>query len=367
MLNDFTILYNSFYFTVATIVLFSILLFYSDYNYRRQTNIFLIISTSVLYILIFGSRDWNIGSDTYRYIYTMNKFSSLSALKLYQIRDFGIYSISVFLNTITSNKQAILYTMAILYMIPIAFAFISLKMDHTFLLFFCFVSFFFFKSMGANILKQGVAISFFLLAIVLITNNYKPHLPIIFMSVAFLFHASILIPITFFLVSKYIKKIQIPLIVYLLAIILSYLDTDLIKLLNSVPLLNKLVNYRLQSYMLSTSIGIYRTGFRADFVIFNSIFTLVGLYFYNQRHIKIFYPNYKRFLFSYILTSSVFFLMFHIPYSDRFGVLSWGFIPFLLSPFLSKHGEYKYGPLKLFAFSLLSFILLNIIYFKNQT
>ena len=104
----------------------------------------------------------------------------------------------------------------------------------------------------------------------------------------------------------------------------------------------------------------YRIGFRPDFVLFNTLFFLLGIYIYKNKLEK------KERLFVvlkfYVLTSVVFFLSFYFPYSDRMGIISWIFIPLILLEFPDtpiKYFSLKYSLIIFFSFLL--FWVINII------
>ena len=205
-------------------------------------------------------------------------------------------------------------------------------------------------------MRQGIAISFFLLSL-----NYYKKKKIFYSLILFLisisFQYSMVIPVCIFLFSSKLKTIKLPIICFLFFSVLSIFNFNILSILNNkITLINR-INYVLNATWIE-----YRTGFRIDFFIFNTFFVTLGLYFFKQSINKI--PEYKTYLSSYLFTSSIFFLMFPFPYSDRFGLLSWIFIPFILLPFFHEIKRFKkYGLLIsyaiIFSFNIFFMILEN--------
>lgn len=188
--------------------------------------------------------------------------------------------------------------------------------------------------MGINIQRQGIAFSLFFCAITYYQLQNKKFITYLLYILAFMFHASIIIPIVAFFVSKKIKAVKIPLLIYLLSTGLSLVNFNFYGVLEQIPIINILVEERLEGY-LNIDEERYRIGFRPDFWFFNTIFLFIGYYTYrNIKKLSVNIEFYKTIFFSYIFTSSFFFLMFSYGFSDRYGVLSWIFIPFLLLPYV---------------------------------
>ena len=60
----------------------------------------------------------------------------------------------------------------------------------------------------------------------------------------------------------------------------------------------------------------------------------------------------------YILATAIFFLSFTIPFSDRFGLLSWVMIPFVIRPMLNE----KYSKTSVVSLTLFSFLIYSLHY-----
>lgn len=329
----FNIQYNLVYYAVSFVALLLIIEFYYRNINTSKIQKIILFFLLVGIILLFGFRTEMVGTDTPRnikyfvdsYSFTINSFS--------EVKDIGLYAVSKFIAKLTSNVDIFLTVLAILYIGPIYIGINNLKLKNPLIFFFFLFSFFFFKSMGINIQRQGIAFALFFCGI---TYNLKDKnfISYVLYALAFVFHASIIIPIVVFFVSKKIKAVKIPLLIYLLSTGLSLVNFNFYGVLEQIPIINILVEERFDGY-LNIDEEHYRIGFRPDFWFFNTIFLFIGYYTYrNIKKLSVNIEFYKTIFFSYIFTSSFFFLMFSYGFSDRYGVLSWIFIPFLLLPYV---------------------------------
>lgn len=327
----FDIKYNIIYYAVSIIVLLFIVEFnLKNKNTEKIQKIFLFFILLGI-VLLFGFRTVEVGSDTPRNIksftdsFTINSFS--------EVKDIGLYAVSKFIAKLTSNVDIFLTVLAVLYIGPIYIGINNLKLKNPLIFFFFLFSLFFFKSMGINIQRQGIAFALFFCAITYQIQNKKVVSYVLYV-LAFMFHASIIIPIVAFFASKKIKTIKIPLLIYLLSTGLSLMNFNFYVVLEQIPIINILAEERVEGY-LNIDEERYIIGFRPDFWLFNTVFLLLGYYTYRIiEKLPINKEFYKTIFFSYIYISSFFFLMFSYGFSDRYGVLSWIFIPFLLLPYI---------------------------------
>src|SRR5690606_25570603 len=199
----FNFRYNIIYYITACITLFFVAEFYiKNKSHTKAQNFFLILIFLCL-IILFGTRGYNVGTDT---LNNIKYFTGRVQIKSFsELNDLGLYTISILLQRISNNITDFLIVLAILYIVPFYISFRNLKLKNPLIFFFCIFSMFFFKGMGINIQKQGLAFSFFILGVTFIFKNIKFFGYLLF-GLAFLFHASIIIPISIFFVSFKIKK-----------------------------------------------------------------------------------------------------------------------------------------------------------------
>ncbi|AZA85011.1 hypothetical protein C1637_22290 [Chryseobacterium lactis] len=317
-------------------------------------------------ILLFGFRDLEVGSDTglYAWQYTNTEeveswgtdfFINIlfSILKLF----FGNDPVTFFMfMAIAFNGTIFLTTYYIskIYSVNILF------------ILFTFFSLFFYKTLGINIIRQGVSLGFFILGIVLFfnRNKNKSKIPLICTFIlCILFHFTSIIPIALLFTINYsYKKIPIKYfyILYVVSIILSFFNFGFNTIIDSS--LVSTVDERRSSYLdANASDGLYLVGFKPQFVIFNSFFLLLFIYLKNRMDKKNIKDTMYLVIFElFILLSCIFFLFFHIPYSDRWGVMSWILIPFLMMPYFNK----KYNDKIPFAVIVLGLVGI-FIFFSN--
>lgn len=318
-----------------------------------KTNQFLVVIFGLLWILLFGFRDLDVGSDTRAYIFAYDNFLSNSgSTASEEFKDFGYYIYMVLISQISTSERLFLVLFDFIYLFPLLYLFLKIKTNHVFILFFSFCSFFFFKSMGINVMRQGVGVSFFLLGLWYFFEDRKKKAYLLFL-IGYLFHGSLLISIATIFIAEKIKNLKVPVMIFVGAIVLAFIGFDFSLLFAKVPVLNFLFEERLQSYIEYDDAG-YETGFRLNFIVFNSIFALIGIYFHKKGANETI-PYYNKILYSYLILSAVFFLMFTLPFSDRTGILSWILIPLLLLPLIQvKYADFSL--LKLYFLSIFIFV-----------
>lgn len=359
-MKEFNLYYNTIYVFLSLSILILLRLYALKAKDYAKINNVVIILFSIVYFFVFSTRSLDVGTDTYRYLKTYNLICRYGFLAY--TSDIGFSMFYSFLDVINIEGRDVFYGLSFLYMVPISLAFIFLKDENKAIIFFAFISMFFFKSMGINILRQGISSALFLLALVLYQDKGKVKFSYVLLLLAFFFHAAIVIPVFCFLLSKRLKNITIPLLVYFTCVALSVLNVNIIGVLENIPLLNVLFEERAKGYMVSDNVKGYQIGFRLDFFVFNLIFILIGLYFYQKRNIHDYLPNYKTNLYTFLFITSVFVFMFNYPFSDRFGVLSWVLIPFILQPFVLKQiRNAKLNNIVVYIISIFIFIFFNVV------
>jgi len=358
IIDAFNLRFTLVYLSVA---FFAIILINEYVNKRKNSdemqNILLLFYALVI-ILVIGTRNKVVGADSERTLIFFNGTRTIKSLS--ELKDVGNYFISLLARKLSDNYKVFFTMNAVLYIAPIVVGIRNLTQKNRFFIFFIIISMFFFKTMGINTTKQGIAFSFFFLAITF--YDKKKWLSIVFFIIAFFNHASIIIPILIFLTSSVFKNLNFIFFVYIATTILSLIHFDLNTLLSNIPGVNILVQERLDGYYNKFATQNYKIGFRADFFVFNTIFAIIG--YYTLKNITVLEEKlkYERFYITYMLTSSFFFLMFSAAFSDRFGVLSWIFIPFLLYPYTQMRN--KIGVINLVGIFLICFSLFLIFNFK---
>lgn len=334
----FPMLYNLIYFITACVVLISSLSIEINKDYLRQIKLgrFLILLPIIFLIPLIGLREFNVGSDTLSYHIIL----WLTDTSIDYSSEFFFVLIANTLKYLNLSYGYFLFLIAFLFifLIYIFVSKISIKYhSNAFFIFFAYMSMFFFLSLGINIIRQGVSLALLLVAYSFFINRQSKLKIISFVLFSFAFHSSSLIPVLIFTLIIFSKNVAIIkdkyfYLIFFLFIVLSYLNFGL---LDIAPTLMDFLgsDNRRVGYLSGDDLD-YRTGFRLDFIIFNTVFLFISIYAKSlimYRDLKDIYSTIVRY---YIVASCLFFMAFQLPYSDRWGLFSWVVIPLIMSPLL---------------------------------
>lgn len=331
---EYKILYYTLY-SVAT--LFAVITAFSiDFkkrNFKGAAN-WIVYVLMLAYIFLFGMRSENIGTDTTMYHWQYTHYNEITFGT-----DAPIGLIFNFLHIFSDSPQIFLFVMSLLY---VSLNFYALKKYARFyefnfsLIVFSLISLFFFESLGINIIRQGLSLAFFVLAIVFRDVSPKEKSRwILFFILSICFHFTSLIPVLLYLLIVYFKRIRIIYfyIIYLIAVLSSAVGISFLSFKDYfIGFL--LVDERRSGYLDGNDFS-YDIGFKPQFVAFNTIFLILFVYL-NKIQKNEFYSSLLKY---YMLISSIFYMMFQIPFSDRWGIMSWCVIPFLFAPMFKVYPD----------------------------
>ena len=326
-------LYNLIYFCTACLVLVSALSseIKKDVLFQNSLAQYLVAFPLISLVFLVGFREYNVGVDTQSYYKNLWEdnikvdFSGEFLLDLMALifRYFDL-SFTLFLFLISFLFYIFLYKALKKYT--------EIYNSNLLITFFSCISFFFFLSMSINVIRQGVSLSILLFAcsLWLGDGNNRRILMLLLLSLAF--HSTSIIPFLIFLFCIFWGKFKVLpyfILFYFISICLAYINIGFQNF--SSIFLDFLENNSRSNYFSGEDYG-YQIGFKPQFVVFNTLFLLIGLYVRNgilNIHLK----NKYDILMSYYIISSIFlFMAFQLPYSDRWGLFSWFVIPFLISP-----------------------------------
>lgn len=308
-------------------------------------------------IYMFTNRPVEFASDTANYISKLNfeKNEIFLGKSFNHTKDIAwdiFIRICAFLDL---SDRTFLFICASLFLIPLLLAIYKLFGSNNMLLvFYLLFSCFFFWSSGTNVLRSGIAFSFFMLAI---SYKGKSSKEILFFILSILFHLSFIFPVCAWYIFKYIKiSIKYVLIIWGVCLIISYLNINILN--NIIQLIGStMINDRINTYV-NFNYTDYGIGFRLDFIFFSLFFICTSLFSRGKIYSDNFYELLLR---VYIIANAFFLLTMNIIYSDRFALLSWMLIPVLIAyPLIQS--RYKNGRILLFLFSL-SMIFFNFLIF----
>ncbi|WP_136668956.1 EpsG family protein [Flavobacterium sp. H122] len=321
-----------------------------DIKNKRNVRINLIFGIVIAlgYSLVFGFRDYSVGSDTMMYV-EQYRYNTISEAK-----DLG-FSILVEIFRAITNERGFFVGIALMYNLSLVFLFYVWDRSKTYLMYFTFTSFFFFESFGINVIRSGLAVPFLLVSFVLILKGRKLRAYIIEIFGISL-HGSVLMPFLFFLLAKRNVHYKLFYVIFFLAIVLSFLGIGIDSLLEFLPFFNIIFKNRFDTYFDNEGWIEYELGFKLSFVVFNMFFAFLGYFFLKRFDDIEAQKKYGYFLKAFLVSSSFFFLSFNVAFSDRIGALSWIFLPFILEPLLTNK-KYRFGAFYLVFLNVFMFVL----------
>ena len=288
----------------------------------------LLVVFVIFTILFSGTRGQNIGVDTYNYYH----YFYLKGLHIRGIFNFFetlntdlFFTIIMYVIFLFKNFSFFLLSVAVILNVSL-YKFVRKFTDYgqsgsSLLLFLTLASSFVFLNYQLNTIRNGLAIPFILFGIYcIIQKEYKN--AFLYFIVAYFFHGTSLIPIACIVLVLLSKntKLEYFLVFYVLAIGLAFIGFGFDKL----PFLTEIGIDNFQKLAFKGESN-YSTGFRIDFVLYNSLFLFLFIKFGNLK------DRSDLILLKYYITASVvFFFNFNIPFSDRIGGYSWIVIPLLL-------------------------------------
>ncbi|RXQ93858.1 EpsG family protein [Ancylomarina salipaludis] len=330
-MNDTQLYTQGFYYIL--LILAVVYYFIVNHGVVYKSNVYKFISFVLVtfFIVYWGSRDIDLGTDSANYISYFNMYKiSPSFFSAREMVNLDL--IFAGLLYVTSNLASLEVFNLILSCITIScFLFFSIHFSKylnsktgVFLLL-MFASLQGFSNIQCNIIRNGLALSFFLVfQFFYVTERYKKSL--IFALLAIFSHYSVLIFIAISIVAKNIKLKDIHIYIIVgLSSFLSFMGMGL----HSITFISRINNVKIDRYFNNIT-SLYKVGFRLDFLVYNLFFLMLFMYFKKKNSQYEFFLNY------YVITTVLFILWFNIPYSDRIGLYCWFTIPILLFVTLSE-------------------------------
>lgn len=364
--EKFQYLYNWLYFITGYMVLLSAISSEIKKAVWAQTKLSkkLIIFPVICLIFLVGFRAYNVGTDTGNY-YSQLWLSSPDSKTNSEIM---FPRLAIYFHSLNLSYTVFLLFIAFLYFFNIYRAlrnYTQIFKSNLLMTYFAYMSMFFFLSMGINVIRQGVALSFLLLAYSLIhkqkttTLLNKPIFIFVLISTSILFHLTCFIAIMIFVFVNILptnnnKFFKFLLFLYFFAIVLSFFK---IGFSNIAPSFSELMGDDRRTAYLTGQIDEYEVGFKPQFVAFNTFFLLISLHVRKNLTDRKLLKIYTILVFYYIFASITLFFAFQFAYSDRWGLFSWISIPFLLAPLF--YSPYMKGHIKIHFILILIFIYLG--------
>lgn len=179
---------------------------------------------------------------------------------------------------------------------------------------------------GTNGIKAGAAASLFLCAIA----YYRHLIPcLVFLFLSLGFHHSMILPITAFIICRFVRSPRLYIRIWAVAFIIAVLHITYFQ-----TLFGSYGDETAASYLADNKDG-YRTGFRLDFVIYSALPIALGYWCIFKRNYQS--KTYNLIFNTYVLSNAVWMLCMYASFTNRIAYLSWLMIPFvLIYPFFDK-------------------------------
>jgi len=349
------VFYNVYFFFLISIVLLLIpLIFYSDFENKYARSYDNMLSGYIVLgsIALFGLRGWDIGTDTAHYVkmfFKMSNFSQLSnAINHGPLapKDPG-FSLLLFYAEKYLNLRIFFIMVATLFVIPLYIAIRRMATINRSVMLFGFACFYYFPLLGINVIRQGLCLSFVILAFTILKNwslkNFLIFLLLVLIGLSF--HISGVIVVVFYFIARLIRINSLYYVVLAITAVLARMSLGLVNL----PIIGPMIalNDRIDAY--SAGLGTQPpSGLQLSKIVYHSAVFFWAYYNLNKLNDSFYNHIFRLF----IALTSFYFLCLNMSYSDRFGVLSWILTPILIGypmvnykgivskPSLSLTGQY---------------------------
>lgn len=321
---------TSFFLTITIISLIGVLPLLKFKELKRFPEENLLIGSILLLIVVIlyiGLRNpngsWLYFGDTYRYTL---KYQKIQANPNWTSnKDLGFYYYMKAMSKLFNIQTFYLIT-ASLYVLPVCYSFYKWFNKYSFFAIVLFVTSMSFWPFGINGMRNGLATSFFILALAFREKKIIMY-SIVALSISF--HTSMVLPALCLFITEFYNNTKLLLKFWLSSIAISFLFGE--SLMNQ---LNSLVTSSIgqldgRGDFSGVDAKSFSTSFyRIDFVIYSAI--VVGLAYYFLFKIKFNDLVFKRIFNIYLISNTIWLYFIYFPYTNRIAYLSWFLIPLLV-------------------------------------
>ena len=329
-------LFNPFFYEkVHLLAMLAITLFYFALIYRKNAlyllknkrERFLMFIYAMAFVLVIGLRPVSPAfGDMVTYSRTFDNFSQL-AEKVTASKD-ALFYVFMWACSQVMQKEWFFLIVEIGYIIPIVLTCRKLfKKNADLGILFCFSAFSFF-SYGVNGLRNGLSLSFVMLALTYIRGDALNKVICAVLSiVAFATHASAALPIVCMIAAYLIKDRKVMFYFWVLSILVSLLFGDAVANIFA----GMGFDDRLSDYVHpDVEEDLYTvTGFRWDFILYSFAPILLGYYCLFKK--KVYDSTYLLLLGTYMFANAFWIMVIRAEFSNRFAYLSWFLYPIVLA------------------------------------
>lgn len=292
---------------------------------------------AVLIIFYIGLRPINgVFGDTANYVNGFNELSIIP-LKWSWGGDFLFYNMMAWFAH-HSSINVFFTVCALLYVGLLWLAMKNIFNTYYFVPFLVLICMFTFWEYGVNGIRNGIASSFFILAMTYVNN---PLISLLLCVVSIGFHKSMVLIVVAAILAWFVQNPFLYLIIWLTSIPFSYLMGNRLQTLLAGFSLVRDSDDRISKYLVYTHEQMLSDGlivemsFRWDFLLYSALGVVVGYYFIFKRNFK---DEYYHWIYNtYLLTNVFWILVIRAAYSNRFAQISWFIMPIVLVyPFMKR-------------------------------
>lgn len=356
--NEYTFYYYQFFLIVVVFVFINS--FFYGIEDKRNTGILNLIGVISLLFSIFymGLRPVDsVFIDMVFYDYMFERFQQNDPI-IYK-DDYGFYYFLEYSAKFISSEM-FFFICAFLYIFPLYLLSKKLFNQYWFYAFLMLVVSFSFWAYGTNGIRNGLASTFFLLALVFYEKKW---LCLLLMLFSCTFHQTLILPTLIFFILYYYQSTRLFLIIWLVSIPISFIiGSFFINYVESLQIgIEKIGSY----FTEDVNEEFVNMGFRWDFIIYSATAVFSGWYFIFKKGFKD--SLYEHLYSVFLLTNTVWIFIIRVNFSNRFAYLSWFMMAIviiypLLKVYLFKHQNLKIGFIVFLYFSFT--YLMNVILIK---
>lgn len=323
-------------------------------NLRLSSKIdnLLVLGLATTFICVFGLRGFEQGTDTNNYVTFFNSVTNYSSYSEFSSENrnsgLGFFIIAKLIHLFSDDPQVFLFVVAAIFISLFTISVFRFVEYNRFILFFSFLSLFFFYQLGINIIRDGISL---MLAVVAISyDSTNKRLQWVYFLFSILFHYTTIILIVGWFIVKKLENIRTALIIWTLCLLLSVVGFGLQNILTILKLdfINRFLTFAdYTSYVDdATSQGISING-----ILFNLIFLVYGLYMIKKDESQD--KFYKTVFLAYCYLNAIYMLGYGIKASGRLGIISWVLLPYIVGLPIIKYGLVKSKVFLWYVFAIL--------------
>ncbi|MCQ2217132.1 MAG: EpsG family protein [Paludibacteraceae bacterium] len=287
------------------------------------------VITYLLFIFIVILLTYSPSIDKTHYL---DHYRELLKYEIGDYRDIAWLYLSYGIAYVTKTSEIAYFFIVAMLTMSFTFFFCKKCTKEVFTLFLVVIISFGFRNYAINILRGGLALSILLCAYYCFYQNKLQSVLLVVLSL--LFHKSIAIPVSAFLLTYYFSKtIKYNYLIWLCCLGVSWVIGDSLNEIVADIFMD--ADDRVEEYLLAEETG-YKVGFRMDFIAYSLIPMAFGYYHVVVRDYKDeFYVN---MLNTYLIANAIWLIVIRMPFTDRVAYLSWFLSPYLiLLPFLKSN------------------------------